>query len=79
MVNGLFEAVHGVYAAGSVASYFDPIMGRRRIATYDHCVNSGLYAGESKGVCSGIVAYPDGADSVNVCFNCGDTKQTVPA
>lgn len=47
MVNGLFEAVHGVYAAGSVASYFDPIMGRRRIATHDHCVNSGLYAGES--------------------------------
>lgn len=68
MVNGLFEAVHGVYAAGSAASYFDPIMGRRRIGTHDHCVNSGLYAGECKGVCSGIkaVAYSDGAVSVNV-------------
>lgn len=46
VVNGLFEAVNGVYAAGSAASFFDPVMGRRRIGSHDHCVNSGLYAGE---------------------------------
>ncbi|CAN0376426.1 unnamed protein product, partial [Hapterophycus canaliculatus] len=46
VVNGLFEAVNGVYAAGSAASFFDPTMGRRRIGSHDHCVNSGLYAGE---------------------------------
>lgn len=45
MVNGLFEAVNGVYAAGGAASYFDPAIGRRRIGSHDHCVNSGLYAG----------------------------------
>lgn len=45
-MNGLFEAVNGVYAAGSAASFFDPVMGRRRISSHDHCVNSGLYAGE---------------------------------
>lgn len=48
MVNGLFEAVNGVYAAGNLASYFDPALGRRRIGSYDHSVNSGLCAGESK-------------------------------
>ncbi|CBJ28272.1 conserved unknown protein [Ectocarpus siliculosus] len=49
VVNGLFEAVNGVYAAGGAASFFDPNLGRgkgrRRIASHDHCVNSGLYAG----------------------------------
>lgn len=47
VVNGLFEAVNGVYAAGGSASYFDPAMGRRRVGNHDHCVNSGLYAGET--------------------------------
>ncbi|CAN0116846.1 unnamed protein product, partial [Ectocarpus fasciculatus] len=27
------------------ASFFDPNLGRRRSASHDHCVNSGLYAG----------------------------------
>lgn len=49
VVNGLFEAVNGVYAAGSAASFFDPVMGRRRVGSHDHCVNSGLYAGEGMG------------------------------
>lgn len=50
VVNGLFEAVNGVYAAGGAASFFDLNLGRgrgrRRIASHDHCVNSGLFAGE---------------------------------
>ena len=51
VVNGLFEAVNGVYAAGGAASFFDPTIGRRRIGSHDHCVNSGLYAGMC--VCEG--------------------------
>ncbi|CAM9840844.1 unnamed protein product, partial [Phaeothamnion confervicola] len=42
VVNGQFEAVAGVYAAGGVASYYDPALGRRRIDRYDHSVNSGM-------------------------------------
>eukprot|EP00611_Tribonema_gayanum_P003082 TRINITY_DN1240_c0_g1_i1.p1 TRINITY_DN1240_c0_g1~~TRINITY_DN1240_c0_g1_i1.p1 ORF type:complete len:616 (+),score=230.49 TRINITY_DN1240_c0_g1_i1:1573-3420(+) len=45
VVNGQFEAVAGVYAAGGVASYYDAALGRRRIDRYDHSVNSGLLAG----------------------------------
>lgn len=45
MVNGLFEAVNGVYAAGGAASFVDPAMGRRHSGSHDHCVNSGLIAG----------------------------------
>ncbi|CAM9331117.1 unnamed protein product [Discosporangium mesarthrocarpum] len=45
VVNGLFEAINGIYAAGNLASYFDPALGRRRIDRYDHSVNSGLCAG----------------------------------
>jgi hypothetical protein len=45
VVNGQLEAVGGVFAAGGVASYFDPALGRRRIDRYDHSVNSGLLAG----------------------------------
>ncbi|CAM9407040.1 unnamed protein product [Chrysoparadoxa australica] len=44
-VNGQFEAINGVYAAGGAASYYDPALGRRRIDRYDHSVNSGLLAG----------------------------------
>lgn len=56
MVNGLFEAVNGVYAAGDAASFFDPVMGRRRISSHDHCVNSGLYAGEAGCFCCALCA-----------------------
>eukprot|EP00904_Undaria_pinnatifida_P003052 jgi/Undpi1/12748/HiC_scaffold_6.g02416.m1 len=45
VVNGLFEAVNGVYAAGGAASFVDPAMGRRHSGSHDHCVNSGLIAG----------------------------------
>ena len=31
VVNGNFEAGNGVYAAGVVASYYDPVLGRRRV------------------------------------------------
>ncbi|CAN0294991.1 unnamed protein product, partial [Ectocarpus sp. 4 AP-2014] len=65
VVNGLFEAVNGVYAAGGAASFFDPNLGRgkgrRRIASHDHCVNSGLYAGERLFCCAmraGVVVGP---------------------
>jgi hypothetical protein len=44
-VNGQFEAISGVYAAGGAASYYDAALGRRRIDRYDHSVNSGLLAG----------------------------------
>ena len=44
-MNGQFEAISGVYAAGGAASYYDAALGRRRIDRYDHSVNSGLLAG----------------------------------
>jgi len=40
-----FEVGNGVYAAGVVASYYDPSLGRRRVNRYDHSINSGLTAG----------------------------------
>jgi len=45
IVNDNFEVGNGVYAAGVVASYYDPNLGRRRVNRYDHSVNSGLLAG----------------------------------
>ncbi|GMI37531.1 hypothetical protein TrCOL_g7534 [Triparma columacea] len=45
VVNDNFEVGNGIYAAGVVASYFDPNLGRRRVNRYDHSVNSGLLAG----------------------------------
>lgn len=46
VVNGFFEAGNGLYAAGSAASFYDPVMGRQRLENHDHCVNSGLFAGK---------------------------------
>ncbi|KAG5192132.1 putative apoptosis-inducing factor 1 [Tribonema minus] len=45
VVNGLLEAIGGVYAAGACASYHDPALGRRRVDMLDHSLNSGLRAG----------------------------------
>mmetsp|Transcript_550 Transcript_550/g.1994 ORF Transcript_550/g.1994 Transcript_550/m.1994 type:complete len:588 (-) Transcript_550:137-1900(-) len=45
VVNSMMEAVNGVYAAGSCASYYDLGLGRRRVDRFDHAVNSGLLAG----------------------------------
>eukprot|EP00953_Heterococcus_sp_UTEX-ZZ885_P024179 13237-Heterococcus_DN1.PRE.4 len=39
-VNGLLEAVGGIYAAGACASYYDPALGRRRVDMLDHSINS---------------------------------------
>jgi hypothetical protein len=38
-VNGLLEAVGGIYAAGACASYYDPALGRRRVDMLDHSIN----------------------------------------
>jgi len=45
VVNDHMEVGNGVYAAGVVASYYDPVLGRRRVNRYDHSVNTGLLAG----------------------------------
>jgi programmed cell death 8 (apoptosis-inducing factor) len=45
VVNDQLEVGNGVYAAGVVASYYDPVLGRRRVNRYDHSVNTGLLAG----------------------------------
>ncbi len=45
VVNGFMEAAGGVYAAGSCVSYYDQALGRRRVDTLDHSINSGLIAG----------------------------------
>ena len=46
VTNDQFEVGNGVYAAGVVASYFDPSLGRRRVNRYDHSVNR--YVGVSE-------------------------------
>ncbi len=35
---------HFVFKAGDVVSYYDPILGRRRVEHYDHADNSGRHA-----------------------------------
>ncbi len=45
VVNAFMEALGGVYAAGSCVSYYDQVLGRRRVDTLDHSINSGIIAG----------------------------------
>ncbi|KDO20001.1 hypothetical protein SPRG_14581 [Saprolegnia parasitica CBS 223.65] len=47
VVNAQLEAVRDLFVAGSVASYYDSFVGRRRVDRYDHAVNSGLVAGQN--------------------------------
>ncbi|OQR99910.1 apoptosis-inducing factor 1 [Achlya hypogyna] len=47
VVNAQLEAVRDLFVAGSVASYYDSFVGRRRVDRYDHAVNSGLLAGQN--------------------------------
>jgi programmed cell death 8 (apoptosis-inducing factor) len=45
MVNQEFQASRSnIYASGDVASYYDPVLGRRRVEHYDHAVMSGKFA-----------------------------------
>ncbi|CAM9861177.1 unnamed protein product [Scytosiphon promiscuus] len=73
VVNGLFEAVNGVYVAGSAASFFDPIMGRRRVGSHDHCVNSGLYAGYN------MAASLEAAENDHACRGDRPTSASMPS
>jgi len=47
VVNANLEALGGVYAAGSNASYYDLALGRRRVDRFDHSINSGFLAGKN--------------------------------
>jgi len=42
--NSSLEAFNGFFVAGNAATFYDPTQGRRRVDTYDHAVNSGLWA-----------------------------------
>jgi len=42
--NASLEAFNGFFVAGNAATYYDPTQGRRRVDTYDHAVNSGMWA-----------------------------------
>jgi programmed cell death 8 (apoptosis-inducing factor) len=44
VTNSSLEAFSGFFVAGNAASYYDPAIGRRRVDTYDHAVNSGMWA-----------------------------------
>jgi programmed cell death 8 (apoptosis-inducing factor) len=45
MVNQELQASRSnIYASGDVASYYDPVLGRRRVEHYDHAVMSGKFA-----------------------------------
>ncbi|XP_040583373.1 apoptosis-inducing factor 1, mitochondrial [Lepeophtheirus salmonis] len=46
-VNSEFKAKKNIWAAGDVASFEDPLLGRRRIEHHDHAVTSGRIAGEN--------------------------------
>lgn len=60
VVNGLLEAVGGIYAAGACASYFEPALGRRRVDMLEHSIESGLTAGYNMAVTQ-KTAFGDGA------------------
>lgn len=47
VVNAELEARSNLYAAGDVACFFDPKLGRRRVEHHDHAVVSGRLAGEN--------------------------------
>lgn len=47
VVNAELEARTNVYAAGDVACFYDPRLGRRRVEHHDHAVVSGRLAGEN--------------------------------
>mmetsp|Transcript_20938 Transcript_20938/g.38932 ORF Transcript_20938/g.38932 Transcript_20938/m.38932 type:complete len:637 (+) Transcript_20938:108-2018(+) len=45
--NSSLEAYNGLFVAGTSASFFDPILGRRRVDFYDNALNMGLLAGQN--------------------------------
>lgn len=47
VVNAELEARSNLYAAGDVACFYDPKLGRRRVEHHDHAVVSGRLAGEN--------------------------------
>ncbi|CRL02497.1 CLUMA_CG015196, isoform A [Clunio marinus] len=47
LVNAELEARSNLYAAGDVACFYDPRLGRRRVEHHDHAVVSGRLAGEN--------------------------------
>lgn len=47
VVNAELEARTNLYAAGDVACFYDPRLGRRRVEHHDHAVVSGRLAGEN--------------------------------
>ena len=44
-VNSELEARKNLWVAGDAASFFDPMLGRRRVEHHDHAVVSGRLAG----------------------------------
>ncbi len=46
-VNAELEARSNLWSAGDAASFFDPVLGRRRVEHHDHAVVSGRLAGEN--------------------------------
>ncbi|XP_031621810.1 putative apoptosis-inducing factor 1, mitochondrial [Contarinia nasturtii] len=47
LVNAELEARNHLFVAGDAASFYDPILGRRRVEHHDHAVVSGRLAGEN--------------------------------
>lgn len=47
VVNRALQAFEGLYVAGDAASYYSPLLGRRRVDVYDHAMNSGLCCGQN--------------------------------
>eukprot|EP00835_Amoeboradix_gromovi_P003133 NODE_197_length_15379_cov_0.485602.p1 type:complete len:484 gc:universal NODE_197_length_15379_cov_0.485602:5069-3618(-) len=45
LVNSELSARSNIYAAGDCISFYDPLLGRRRVEHYDHAVQSGYHAG----------------------------------
>jgi len=47
LVNSELQARSDIYAAGDVASFYDNILGRRRVEHHDHSIQSGRRAGQN--------------------------------
>ena len=61
VVNAELEARTDVWAAGDVASFYDPTLGRRREEHHDHAAVSGRLAGENmagaRKPCGGLLCF----------------------
>lgn len=76
VVNAELEARSNLYAAGDVACFYDPKLGRRRVEHHDHAVVSGRLAGENMVGLSKFINWPLKRNVIACTFYFRETVQT---